>query len=188
MSDSPTAAAEATDAQAHVCAGAAAMGTAADAFATADFANATAAEGAAAEGAAGDGKKSLASLSLHAFLEHFRLEGLTAALVDIGITRPMDTRILTRADLRLLGIAHAHMANSVWHRLQYALQRTFGADYDCAAAAVEAEAEVVSAPDKRTLDKLKVVEAKDAAALCERLRAESPFHRLKKIGIERVLQ
>jgi hypothetical protein len=48
------------------------MGTAADAFATADFANATAAEGAAAEGAAGDGKNALASLSLHAFLEHFR--------------------------------------------------------------------------------------------------------------------
>jgi hypothetical protein len=35
---------------------------------------------------------------VHAFLEHFRLEGLTEALVDIGITRPMDTRILTRAE------------------------------------------------------------------------------------------
>ena len=171
--------AKATDAGAHVCAGAAAMGTAADAFATADFANATAAVGAAAEGAAGDEKKALASLSLRSFLEHFRLEGLTEALVDIGITRPMDTRILTRADLRLLGIAHAHMANSVWHRLQYALQRTFGEDCDedeaaiahrrlssChtsassyeeyatgAAAAVEAKAEAVSASDKRTLDK-----------------------------------
>ena len=157
------------------------MSTAADGDTTNDFANATAAEGAAADGAAGDGKKALdaASLSLHAFLDRFRLEGLTEALVDIGITRPIDTRILTRADLRLLGIAHAHMANSVWHRLQYALQRTFGEDYEedvaaialrrlssChtsassndeyatgAAAALEAEAEAVSASDKRMLDK-----------------------------------
>ena len=202
MSDSPAAAAEATDAQAHVCAGAAAMGTAADAFATADFANATAAEGAAAEGAAGDGKNALASLSLHAFLEHFRLEGLTEALVDIGITRPMDTRILTRADLRLLGIAHAHMANSVWHRLQYALQRTFGADYDCAAAAVEAEAEVVSASNKLTLDKASEWSttsslrgrggfergASNAAADYARARTYGSYDRQCELELRRLLQ
>ena len=178
------------------------MGSAADAFATADFANATAAEGAAAEGAAGDGKKALASLSLHAFLEHFRLEGLTEALVDIGITRPMDTRILTRADLRLLGIAHAHMANSVWHRLQYALQRTFGADYDCAAAAVEAEAEVVSASDKRTLDKASEWSttsslrgrgsfergASNAAADYARARTYGSYDRQCELELRRLLQ
>ena len=178
------------------------MGTTADAFATADFANATAAEGAAAEGAAGDGKKSLASLSLHAFLEHFRLEGLTEALVDIGITRPMDTRILTRADLRLLGIAHAHMANSVWHRLQYALQRTFGADYDCAAAAVEAEAEAVSASDKRTLDKASEWSttsslrgrggfergASNAAADYARARTYGSYDRQCELELRRLLQ
>lgn len=178
------------------------MGSTADAFATADFANATAAEGAAAEGAAGDGKKSLASLSLHAFLEHFRLEGLTEALVDIGITRPMDTRILTRADLRLLGIAHAHMANSVWHRLQYALQRTFGADYDCAAAAVEAEAEAVSASDKRTLDKASEWSttsslrgrggfergASNAAADYARARTYGSYDRQCELELRRLLQ
>ena len=194
--------AKVTDAGAHVCAGAAAMGTAADAFATAYFANTTAAEGAAAEGAAGDEKKALASLSLRSFLEHFRLEGLTEALVDIGITRPMDTRILTRADLRLLGIAHAHMANSVWHRLQYALQRTFGADYDCAAAAVEAEAEAVSASDKRTLDKASEWSttsslrgrggfergASNAAADYARARTYGSYDRQCELELRRLLQ